>query len=461
MSNAPCLPRPRRRARALAIVTVILVLAIAASATAAPLAGCGPDPDTGETYCGERDAAAPEGAALDVEPPLGTTLDRVRAGSEAALEDAASAFGISDQNDPAFVDAWRDARATGARGLHLHEGRLVVPWNVYTRAKAANPAAPASTATRAGQDLDRWRRVLLEMKKGGFDAPIISFGRQRDLSAARGRVAQQPLPSPSEYVVAVAGFLDYIARLEAADPTGDAYPRLGRFTAWNEPNNRTQPTATNPRRAGQYFRALAAYCAGRCSVAAGDFVEQSASREAAAGFHRYFSAYCDGMDGNPDGRCGYQPLYWAFHPYSCGFRRDTTGVREFVRATARPDGVPGPADPKIWFTEAGGVVTQHYNVDPDGRRLSRRALVARADGDLEFLLRDCVDVSPRITRFYVYHWAGSRNLDPSTGRDRGFEANLTDIARPQSADPHNRYRLTPLYCTLKAAINPGPCRATP
>jgi hypothetical protein len=333
---------------------------------------------------------------------------------------------------------------------------------VYTRAKSANPAAPASTATRAGQDLDRWRRVLLEMKKGGFDAPIISFGRQRDLSAARGRVAQQPLPSPSEYVVAVAGFLDYIARLAAADPTGDAYPALRRFTAWNEPNNRTQPTATAPRRAGQYFRALAAWCAGRCSVAAGDFVEQSATPADADAFTRYLQGYCDGMDGKPDDGCGYRPPLWAFHPYSCGFRRDTSGVRAFVRATtARADGAPSPADPDIWFTEAGGVVSQHYNADPDGRAVSRRALLDRAAGDLAFLLHDCVAASPRITRLYVYHWAGDRRVDPSTGRDRGFEADLTDIARPVSGDPSNRYGLTPLYCTLKAAVNPGACRPAP
>jgi hypothetical protein len=67
----------------------------------------------------------------------------------------------------------------------------------------------------------------------------------------------------------------------------------------------------------------------------------------------------------------------------------------------------------------------------------------------------------RITRLYVYHWAGDRRVDPSTGRDRGFEANLTDIAQPISGDPSKRYGLTPLYCTLKAAVNPGACRPAP
>jgi hypothetical protein len=470
VSNA-LLPCPLR-----AVVAIVLASAALAMASAVAMAasgpgdagtgpaslvtdaGCAPDPDTGETSCGERDAAVPEAAMLGVEPPLATTLAGVRVGSPTAIEQATSTFGLSDQNDPSVVNAWRDARATGRRGLHLHEGRLVVPWNVYSRAKAANPEAPASPATRVGRDLDRWRRVLLEMKKGGFDTPIVSFERQRDIRTS-GRIARQPLPTPSEYLSAVSGFVDYIDRLDASGP-GDRYPRLLRFTAWNEPNNRTQPTADDPRRAGQYFRALAAWCAARCSVAAGDFAEQSATAADAAEFTRYLQAYCDGMDGKADDRCGYRARLWAFHPYSCGFRHDTTGVRDFVRLTAAsPDGAPSPQDAKIWFTEAGGVVTQHYNVDPDGHAVSRRTLVARADRDLAFLLDECVAVSPRITRFYVYHWAGDRRLDPSSGRDRGFEADLTDIARPISGSPLSRYGLSPLYCTLKAAVNPGPCHA--
>jgi hypothetical protein len=113
---------------------------------------------------------------------------------------------------------------------------LVIPWNVYTRAKAANPEAPASTSNRVGRDLDRWRRTLQEMKKGGFHAPIISFERQRDFTA-KGKIAPQPLPSPGTYIDAVTAFIDYIERLDDADPNDDAYPDLRRFTAWNEANN--------------------------------------------------------------------------------------------------------------------------------------------------------------------------------------------------------------------------------
>jgi hypothetical protein len=459
-----------------AVMLALLACALATPARAAPslgtpgdvdgadsadVGGCAPDPDTGETYCGDLDAEAPEATALRSASPLATTLTGVRAGSPPALEQAAASVGLSDQNDPRFVDPWRDARLTAPAGLGLHEGRLVVPWNVYARAKAADPDTPASTATRAGRDLDRWRRVLQEMKRGGFDDPVVSFERQHDLARA-GRVAPQPLPHPAEYIAAVTGFVAYIGRLEDAEPSDDAYPRLRRFTAWNEPNNRTQPTATDARRAGQYFRALAAWCAGRCSVAAGDFVEQSATAADADAFTRYLHDYCDGMDGEPDGRCGYRPLLWAFHPYGCGFRRDTSGVRAFVRSTAaREDGVPSPADPDIWFTEAGGVVTRHYNADPDGRVVSRRTLVDRAARDLAFILHDCVAASPRITRVYVYHWAGDQKVDPSTRRDRGFDAGLTDIAKPIPGDPSARYALTPLYCTLKAAVKPGACRATP
>jgi hypothetical protein len=332
-----------------------------------------------------------------------------------------------------------------------------VPWNAYARAKAANSEAPASTATRAGRDLDRTLRILRAMKQGGFDDPIISFERQRDFRTS-GRVASQPLPSPTAYIAAVAAFVDYVGRLEAAGGAGDDYPRLRRFMAWNEPNNRTQPTSVDGFRAGQFFRALAAWCLRRCAVVAGDFAEQSVTRVDADAFGRYFQDYCDGMDGSRDGRCGYRPLAWAIHPYSCGFRRDTTGVSAFSRLTgARADGEPSPDDPLIWFTEVGGVVTRHFNADLDGRSVSRRTLVARADGDLAFVLSDCVAVSPRITRLYVYQWAGARNMDAAGRRDRGFNAGLTDLAGQSSGDPGNRYEVSPLYCTLKAAVNPGPC----
>jgi hypothetical protein len=419
--------------------------------------GCAPDPDTRSLYCGEFDAAAPAAAPLRSEPPVARTLAGVRAGSRPAMEDAVSTIGLSDQNDPALVDPWRDPRATSARGLHLREGRLVVPWNAYARAKAANSEAPASTATRAGRDLDRTLRILRAMKQGGFDDPIISFERQRDFRTS-GRVASQPLPSPTAYIAAVAAFVDYVGRLEAAGGAGDDYPRLRRFMAWNEPNNRTQPTSVDGFRAGQFFRALAAWCLRRCAVVAGDFAEQSVTRVDADAFGRYFQDYCDGMDGSRDGRCGYRPLAWAIHPYSCGFRRDTTGVSAFSRLTgARADGEPSPDDPLIWFTEVGGVVTRHFNADLDGRSVSRRTLVARADGDLAFVLSDCVAVSPRITRLYVYQWAGARNMDAAGRRDRGFNAGLTDLAGQSSGDPGNRYEVSPLYCTLKAAVNPGPC----
>jgi hypothetical protein len=462
-ARRPALP-PRTRARVAVAVTLATFVVAAAAAEAAPAApptragaalddpvqiaagrydgGCAPDPDTGTTYCGALDAAAPEAAALRSEPPVARTLAGVGAGSQSAIEDAMSTVGLSDQNDPAVVDPWRDPRATSTRGLRLREGRLVVPWNAYARAKAANAAAPASTATRAGRDLDRSLRILRAMKQGGFNDPLISFERQRDFRT-NARVPSQPLPSPAEYIAAVAGFVEYVGRLEAAGGAGEDYPRLRRFTAWNEPNNRTQPTAADGFRAGQFFRALA---------------EQSATPADAAAFGRYFQAYCDGMDGRRDGRCGYRPLAWAIHPYSCGYRRDTTGVRAFAALTAaRSDGAASPDDPLIWLTEAGGVVSQHFNADPDGRSVPRRTLVARADGDLAFVLDDCVAVSPRITRLYVYQWAGAENVDPAGRRDRGFNAGLTDLAGGSSGDPRRRYAISPLYCTLKAAVNPGPC----
>src|SRR3954454_22320150 len=244
--------RTRMRARAAIAVSLLAFAAAAPAAETAPAAsgagtgpdgpdriaparydgGCAPDPDTGTTYCGELHEAAPRLAALRSEPPVARTLGRIRARSRSGIEDAASTVGLADQNDPALVDPWRDPGATSPRGLHLREGRLVGPWNVYARAKGNNTDAPAASATRAGRALDGTLRILRAMKQGGFDDPIIAFGRQRDFRT-NGRFPSQPLPSPAAYTGPVVGVVAHVGRLQPAGCAGDAYPGLRRFTAWN------------------------------------------------------------------------------------------------------------------------------------------------------------------------------------------------------------------------------------
>lgn len=55
------------------------------------------------------------------------------------------------------------------------------------------------------------------------------------------------------------------------------YPYVHWYTAWNEPNNRTQSTFDEPFRAGRFFRNLNWQCdtdpGAQCEVAAGDFAD--------------------------------------------------------------------------------------------------------------------------------------------------------------------------------------------
>jgi hypothetical protein len=113
----------------------------------------------------------------------------------------------------------------------------------------------------------------------------------------------------------------------------------------------------------------------------------------------------------------------------------------------------------------GGVLTYHYNGDPEGRSVSHDVLATRANADLQYLLSTCLTYSQRITRGYIYSWAGYMNIAPNPDdggrpKDFGFDSGLTDQSSPiaSGSDPGsatNRYQTRSMYCTLKKAIVPA------
>lgn len=114
---------------------------------------CTPDPETGESYCGEVDTSGsdPQLAAIDSEPAVTsgqrTTLAvggllRLPLAQRSAAPGAATAasgsvgptIGLSDNNDIATVNPYQDPRF---RDLGIRRTRIIVPWNVVSRATAA------------------------------------------------------------------------------------------------------------------------------------------------------------------------------------------------------------------------------------------------------------------------------------------------------------------------------------
>ncbi|MDP2711691.1 MAG: hypothetical protein Q8O56_10780 [Solirubrobacteraceae bacterium] len=245
--------------------------------------------------------------------------------------------GIGEQNSPMFAD--RRFRALG-----LRHARLVAPYDV--------------TSVRSDRDLvDLW---LHSARSAGVE-PFITFGHSyRD---------PDKLPSTTEFRRA---FRAFRAR----------HPDVRVYAPWNEINHASQPTATAPRQAAEYYNVVRAECAD-CVVLAGDVLDQ-------AGMTRYIEQYRRHLDG--------EPAIWGLHNYADTNRFRSTGLRDLL------DAVSG----EVWLTETGGIVRFGRNFPYDEQRAARAI-----DQTFKLAL-----ASERVTRIYLYNWTGAQP-------DGRFDAGLT------------------------------------
>lgn len=250
-------------------------------------------------------------------------------------------IGIADQSPATFVDP-------RFRWLGMRSARLVVPWDVLTRPIYLRRA-------------DDW----LKAARANGITPLVVFEHSR----SRPHV----LPGVRTYTAAVRSFMR-------------RYPWVRQFSAWNEENHVSQPTASHPRRAAEYYNSVAALCRS-CQVTAADVLDEPNMRAWVSSFLRY----------------AHHPRLWGLHNYydlNHGGHRQTSLLLRMVRG-------------QIWFSEIGGLV---WRYDPTHHRFLNRgeAYATRAAGRLLALAR----VSGRITRIYYYHWrvqttlAGARRVRP-------------------------------------------------
>jgi hypothetical protein len=216
-----------------------------------------------------------------------------------AVPAAASAkkatVGISDQttgffSDPRFLS------------LHIHEARLVVPWDVasagYERGMLNYTAAWIAAAQSAGVK------------------PLISFGD-----------SHHGVPSVHQYVLAVRAFIK-------------RFPTVHQFTAWNEPDFIYLPQIANhPSLAAAYYNQLVFASMGHHNtVLAGDmFMPAPQLGSYLRQYIRYLAV---------------KPAGWALHNY-----RDVRG-RSTAQLTTMERYTKGP----IWLDETGGIESRgHWN----------------------------------------------------------------------------------------------------
>jgi hypothetical protein len=285
---------------------------------------------------------------------------------------AVPVVGISDQQPQIFKDPM--FQWTGVRAV-----RLIAPWDA---------------ALHPSPELDAW---LFLATVQGYDV-LVSFehGAGEDC-----RVRACHLPDPDELRSA---FLAFRAR----------WPAVTTFSAWNEGNHPSQPTASRPATAARLYETLADACP-QCRILAAEVVDI----DNMSSWLRSFRAALT------------RPArLWGLHNYG-----DVTRGR-----TAFTDAMLGLVVGEVWITETGGLVRQsdaggvlRWPTDEERARASMARAFALADAHPD-----------RIPRLYVYQWqaGGWESWDSGLLRPDGtlrpsFAEFVAHLPPPAGPPPHS------------------------
>ena len=156
-----------------------------------------------------------------------------------------------------------------------------------------------------------------------------------------------------------------------------AFARAGRrsrtFTAWNEANHSSQPTAGRPDAAAAYYDESVRACPS-CTIVAGDVLD-------AGDFISWLREFQSATTTNPQ--------LWGVHNYGDVTYGQTSGT-DAVLAT-----VPG----RLWVEETGGIVVLRNSRGQVTLRSDESRAASAIDGAFE-IAKD----RSRIDRVYIYHW---------------------------------------------------------
>lgn len=166
---------------------------------------------------------------------------------------------------------------------------------------------------------------------------------------------------------------------------------------WNEANHKTQPTARNPKRAAQFYKAMKSICKG-CTLVALDVLDQ-------AGVENYIKRWLAAA--GPSGRTA---RIIGIHNYSEVNRKIKKGTNRYpgtariIKAVRKQNKVA-----KFWYTETGGVVN-FGGAFPCNK--------TRPIGANKFMFDLAKKFRKDVQRLYPYNFTGA-NCD-------GFDAGLTE-----------------------------------
>lgn len=312
----------------------------------------------------------------------------------ALIPAAASAkltVGISDNHPTIFGDP--NFQALGAKRV-----RLVASWDSVSRYLAGTETNEVTdkltpylaTAAQRGVEV----MVALEHSRG---APINCGSR------SNRKKLQCRLPSVKAYKKAVAAFVK-------------AFPSVRYITAWNEANHNTQPTRSNPKRAGQYAKAADQVCrkAKTCKVVAMDILDAAnnpklpVKRLSYSRTAKYIKTLRKAY--------GKKPAICGIHNYADVNRFRTKGTKALTKAMKCK---------QYWLTETGGFYKfASFWKSKDSRKNAKRARAGKCTKSsncqvaaLNYLFKKTVKSAKHITRAYIYNFY--------SGEDGRFDAGIT------------------------------------
>jgi Glycosyl hydrolase catalytic core len=153
----------------------------------------------------------------------------------------------------------------------------------------------------------------------------------------------------------------------------ERYPWVTDYSAWNEANHTTQPTAKKPAMAARYYNAMRKDCRS-CTIVAADLLD---SRDMVA-WVKTFKKHAK------------SPRIWGLHNYKDA--NDAAGTtRTLLKA------VKG----QVWLTETGGILRLKPSNGSRGGRKHTKAQQAKAVKRVYTIAKS----SRRIARVYFYEWA--------------------------------------------------------
>jgi hypothetical protein len=288
------------------------------------------------------------------------------------------AVGIGDQSPKMFNDAnWK--------ALNIKKTRYFIEWNAIDQ-----PAELAAADEFVGAARQAGVKVFMHVSADDINS-----------------VPRRPLPSVSSYKKKVKAL---ITRYKAEG--------VSEWGVWNEANHKSQPTAKNPKRAADFYKAFKRMCK-NCKIVALDVLDQ-------AGVEKYIARWLRAA-----GSAGRSAKIFGIHNYSQVNRRITSkkasgnypGTARIIRAVRRQN-----KRAKFWYTETGGLASFGNAFPCDRKRQASRT---------KFMFDMIKTYDKDVERLYSYNWFGTKN-----GGCDGFDAGLVE------ADGDTR----PAYATFKKGL---------